>query len=159
MRTTSRRTRVLTAITAAGVALMAVIGPVAAAAPQPVTIVSHVTFNPDGPNFGDFEVTSGGGGLICDEGTLVDTRYVFGGGQSNRKLQILVLKDFQCPDGTFTVKIQVHIDFAVGETFTWAILGGTGAYGHLEGAGQGQTIPNADPNSGNTNIYTGFLIG
>jgi hypothetical protein len=140
---------------------MAVAGPAAAAAPQPVTIVSHMTFNDPGPNTGTFSVTNGGGGLICGYGTVVDTGYVFGGGQSNRKLQILVLKDFICGDGSGTihVKIQVHIDFAAGETFTWIVQGGTGVYGHLSGSGPGTTIPNADPSSGNTNIYEGFLVG
>jgi hypothetical protein len=153
-----RRARATVAALAAAMAVLAAIGPVSAAAPQPVTIVSHMDFNDPGPNTGDFEVT-GGGGLMCAAGDVVDTRYVFGGGQSDQKLQILVLKDFICPDGTIEIKIQVHIDFEVGETYTWVILGGTGAYTHLSGAGQGQTIPNADPDSGNTNIYTGFLLG
>jgi hypothetical protein len=157
--TTPRRTRRLAAVLAAGLALVAVTaGSVAAAAPQPVRITSHMTFPGDGPNYGDFSV-SGGGGLMCSSGDVVDTRYVFGGGQSNQKLQILVLKDFTCPDGTIEIKIQVHIDFAVGETFTWVVQGGTGAYGHLRGSGQGETIPNADPSTGNTNIYDGFLVG
>ncbi len=53
----------------------------------------------------------------------------------------------------------LHVDFAVGETFAWSIQGGTGAYRHLTGSGQGSTIPNDDPNCGNTNTYTGFLVG
>ena len=131
---------------------------VSAAAPQPVIMTSHMTFNPVGFNYGDFTV-AGGGGLICASGSVLDTRLVFAGFQSNQKVQILVLKDFTCPEGIIHIKIQVHIDFVTGETFTWVVLGGTGAYEHLSGSGQGTTIPNADPNSGNTNIYTGFLLG
>src|SRR4051812_47077039 len=101
MGTSTRRARGLVATLLAAAALGTLIGPVAAAATQPVTIVSHMTFNQNAPNTGDF-VAQGGGGLICANGDVVDTRYVVGGGQSQRKLQILVLKDFICPDGTLT---------------------------------------------------------
>jgi hypothetical protein len=160
MRRSDHRARGNLAALAATLVLLTMIGPAAAASPQPITIVSHMTFNDPGPNTGDFSVT-GAGGLMCASGSVVDTNYVFGGGQSNRRLQIQVLKDFICADGSGTihVKIQVHIDFAVGETFTWIVRGGTGAYGHLSGSGQGSTVPNADPNSGNTNTYVGFIVG
>ncbi|HSG85614.1 MAG TPA: hypothetical protein VLA23_04675 [Candidatus Limnocylindrales bacterium] len=155
-----RRTRRLVAVLVAGLALVAVAGPVAAAAPQAVSITSHMTFPGDGPNYGDFSV-DGGGGLMCASGRVEDTGYVFGGYQSDRKLQILVLKDFICADGSgiIHVKIQVHVVFGVGETFTWIVEGGTGPYANLHGSGQGTTIPNADPSTGNTNIYDGFLVG
>jgi hypothetical protein len=153
------RARHLAAVLVAGLAVVAVVGPVSAAAPQSVRITSHMTFPGDGPNYGDFSV-DGGGGLMCASGRVEDTAYVFGGGQSNRKLQILVLKDFICADGSGTihVKIQVHVDFAVGETYTWIVQGGTGPYATLYGSGQGTTIPNDDPSTGNTNIYDGFLV-
>lgn len=157
-RTLPRRARALVAVLVAGLALVSAIGPVAAAAPKPVVITSHMTFPGSGPNYGDFSVV-GGGGLMCASGEVNDVGYVFGGGQSERKLQILVLKDFVCGDGTIRIKIEVHVVFGVGETFTWVVLGGTGRYEHLEGSGQGETIPNADPSTGNTNIYSGFLIG
>ncbi len=160
--TIPRRRRRLAAVLVAGLALVAVAGPTAAAAgaPQPVVITSHMTFAGDGPNYGDFSV-DGGGGLMCASGRVEDTGYVFAGFQSDRKLQILVLKDFICDDGSGTihVKIQVHVDFAVGETFTWVVQGGTGPYARLRGSGQGTTIPNPDPSTGNTNIYGGSLVG
>ena len=156
----TRRARGFAAMLLAGLAIVAVAGPAAAAAPQAVRITSHMTFPGDGPNYGDFSV-AGGGGLMCASGRVEDTRYVFGGSQSDLGVQILVLKDFICGDGTGTiqVKIQVHVDFAVGETFTWVVMGGTGRYERLAGSGQGTTIPNADPSTGNTNIYDGFLVG
>jgi hypothetical protein len=142
----------------AGLALMAVAGPVAAAAPQPVSITSHVTFPGDGPNYGDLSV-AGGGGLMCASGRVEDTGYLWAGYQSDRKLQIRVTKDFICPDGIIHVVIQVHVVFGVGETFTWIVQGGTGPYASLRGSGQGSTIPNADPSTGNTDIYEGSLVG
>jgi opacity protein-like surface antigen len=154
------RRRASLALAFAAIAVVALAGTTAAAATQPVRIVSHMTFPGDGPNYGDFAV-EGGGDLICAGGDVQDTRYVFGGFQSDLKVQILVLKDFVCGDGSgiIHVKIQVHSVMGVGETFTWVVMGGTGPYAHLSGSGGGETIPNADPTTGNTNIYTGFLVG
>ena len=50
MRTPTRNSRFVAAILGAALALIAVAGPVAAGSTQQVTIVSHVTFNPDGTN-------------------------------------------------------------------------------------------------------------
>jgi hypothetical protein len=154
----SRRARLSLALAFAAIAAMAAAGMASANGAQPVRIVSHMVFPGDAPNYGDFTV-EGGGGLLCSSGDVQDTDYLFSGYQSGFKLQILVLKDFICDDGVIHVKIQVHSVMGVGETFTWVILGGTGAYAHLGGAGQGETIPNADPSTGNTNIYTGILVG
>jgi hypothetical protein len=148
-------------------ALVVVTGPVAAASPQSVTITSHVTFNPDGPNSGDFSVSGAAadGGLICAGGTFVDTGIAFAGYQSDRGgrsvVQLQVRKVFTCADGsgTFFVKMQIQADFATGlETFTWVAQGGTGDYGKLRGSGSGSTVRDDDGN-GNTNTFTGFLIG
>lgn len=155
----ARRARRLVSVLVAASAVVALAGPAAAAVPQPVRITSHMTFPGDGPNVGDFSV-DGGGGLMCAVGRVEDTDYVFGGFPSGRKGQIQVRKAFICADGsgTINIKIQVHIDLAAGETFTWIVQGGTGPYTHLQGSGQGTTIPNADPSTGNTNIYDGFVV-
>jgi len=163
MRTSDRRARALVSVLAATLTLMTVITPAAAAVPQDVAIVSPMTFNDPGPNTGTF-TTSGNAtesGLICPSGTVVDTRYVVGGFQSGHKVQILVLKDFTCDDdsGTFLVKIQVHAAFDGTESFTWVVQGGTDAYEHLRGSGDGSTVGNPDPSTGNTNYYVGFVIG
>jgi hypothetical protein len=162
MRTTDRRARPIVAVLAAIAAVMALVGPVAAGSPQHVTIVSHVTFNPDGPNYGDF-VTSGNatdGGLICSSGTFVDTGIRFAGYQSGRgTVQLQVDKAFTCGDGSgmFFIKIQIQANFDTGiESFSWVVQGGTGDYGSLHGSGSGSTVPN--PPTGNINTYDGFLL-
>jgi hypothetical protein len=156
------RARPIVAVLAAILAVMAIAAPVAAASPQQVMIVSHVTFNPDGPNYGDF-VTSGNAtdsGLICSSGTFVDTGLRFAGFQSGRgTVQLQVDKAFTCDDGsgTFFIKIQIQANFNTGiESFSWVVQGGTGGYGSLRGSGSGSTVPN--PPTGNINTYDGFLL-
>jgi hypothetical protein len=155
----------MTAVTALAAALaVGTAAPVAAAPPSAVTIVSHMNFNPDGFNFGTFTASGPAvdDGLICASGTVDDTRLIFAGGQSNRGAQIPVRKTFTCDDasGQIFVKIQVHLDFATStETFSWVILGGTGDYADLNGSGQGTTVSDgSDPQTGNFNTYTGFLV-
>ena len=166
MRTSNRRPRALLVVLGAALALMTVVAPVGAATPQQVNIVSHMTFPGNAPNYGTFEATGSAveNGLICERGTVLDTKYVVGGWQSGRAVQILVRKQFTCTDengipdgsGTFVVKIQVHAAFDGTETFSWIVQGGTGAYEDLRGAGNGVTV---DPTpTGNTNIYDGFLV-
>jgi hypothetical protein len=167
MRPATRRARAILWVLAASMALVIVAGPAAAASPQPVTIVSHVTFNPDGPNSGDFAITgmAADSKVICARGTFVDTGIHFAGYQSDRGgrsvVQLQVDKTFTCGDrsGTFFVKMQIQADFNTGfETFTWVVQGGTGDYGSLRGSGSGSTVPDDDRN-GNTNTFTGFLVG
>ena len=158
----SRRTHAIVAMLAAILALTAIAGPVGAASPQSVTIVSHVTFNPDGPNYGDFVATGNAvdSDVICPSGTFVDIGLRFAGYQSNRGIvQLQVVKEFTCNDGTgtFVVKLQIQANFDTGiESFTWVVLGGTGAYGSLHGSGSGSTVPNAP--IGNINTYSGILV-
>ena len=91
---------------------------------------------------------------------MLDTGILLAGGQSNRGLQIPVRKTFTCPDGELFIKIQVHLDFATAtETFSWVVLGGTGAYAGVRGSGSGTTVSDgSDPQTGNINTYTGFLL-
>ena len=165
MRTSDRRARALVAMLAATIAVITVVAPVAAAAPQQVEIVSHMNFNPDGFNFGTFEASGAAvdDGTICASGTVDDTGIIFVGFQSGRGAQIPVRKTFTCDDGsgTFFVKIQVHLDFASStESFTWVVLGGTGDHSHLRGSGDGSTVSDgSDPQTGNFNTYVGFMIG
>jgi hypothetical protein len=165
MRTSDRRARALVAVLAANIAVIALIAPVAAAAPQQVEIVSHMNFNPDGFNFGTFEASGVAvdDGTICASGTVDDTRIIFAGFQSGRGAQIPVRKTFTCADGsgTFFVKIQVHLDFESStESFSWVVLGGTGDYSQLRGSGDGSTVSDgSDPQTGNFNNYVGFMIG
>ena len=152
MRTTDRGARATVAVLAAALALMTVIGPVAAAGPpQPVTIVSPITNVSDGYNYGSFTAT--GSGFICGSGDVLDTRYVWTPSWRDPSgVQLLVDKTFTCPDGLIFFRLKVH-GVSVSETFNWVILGGTGAYAGLHGEGQGTTDNEETP----TNTYTGFL--
>jgi hypothetical protein len=167
MRPATRRARATLGLLAAALALVVVAGPATAASPQSVGIVSHVTFNQNGPNDGDFATTgqAADSGLICEAGTFVDTDIRFAGYQSDRAgrsvVQLQVDKTFTCDDGsgTFFVKLQIQADFATGlETFRWVLTGGTGDYESLRGSGSGSTVRDADGN-GNTNVYLGFAVG
>jgi hypothetical protein len=136
---------------------------VAAAPPSAVTITSPMHFNDNDFNTGTFtaEGPAVDDGLICASGTVNDTRLIFAGFQSGRGAQIPVRKTFTCDGGDqFFVKIQVHLDFETStETFSWVILGGTGAYESLRGSGSGTTISDgSDPQTGNINAYTGFVL-
>jgi hypothetical protein len=167
MRPATRHRRLLLGILSASMALVGVAAPVAAAPPAQVTIVSHVTFNPGGPNFGTFSAAGRAvdDGVICASGTFVDTGIRFAGYQSDRAgrtvVQLQVAKTFTCAGGTgsFFVKMQIQADFETGlETFTWVIQGGTGDLRRLSGSGSGSTVRDADGN-GNTNTYIGFVLG
>jgi hypothetical protein len=144
----------------AGALTISVAWPVAASAPEAVTIVSDVTFVEGGPNIGSF-TTSGeaaDAGTICPAGSFVDTGIRFAGGQADRGIvQLQVYKTFTCDDdsGTFDVKMQIQANFDTGiETFSWVVTGGTGEYASLHGSGLGSTVPRP---GGNTNTYVGMV--
>jgi hypothetical protein len=163
MRNPNAGARALVALVAASMAVMIVIGPVAAVPAGHVHIVSQVTFDPTG-NYGTFEASGGAvdDGLVCATGSFVDTGLGFHGFQSGSRVQILVLKTFTCPGaGTFFVKMQITASFDGTESFAWVIQGGTDAYANLRGGGDGSTVPVFDPQTGdetgNVNTYDGVL--
>ena len=144
----------------AGALTISVAWPVAAGAPEAVTIVSDVTFVEGGPNIGSF-TTSGDAadsGAICPAGSFEDTGIRFAGGQARTGIvQLQVFKTFTCDDGsrTFDVKMQIQANFDTGiETFTWVVIGGSGDDASLHGAGTGSTVPRP---GGNTNTYVGMV--
>ena len=158
-----RPSRVIVMALTATLAAVAAAAPVSAAAPMGVEIVSPMTFAPPGEfNFGTFEASGPAvdEGLICESGDVNDTGIILAGGQSRvGKLQIPVYKTFTCPDGELFIRIQVHLDLETfTETFRWVVLGGTGAYANVRGSGSGFSF-SEDPNVGNVNVYSGFLIG
>jgi len=150
-------------IVATTLALIAAAAPASAAAPKAVEIVSPMTFAPPGEfNFGTFEASGPAveEGLICDSGEVNDTGIILAGEQSRvGKIQIPVWKTFSCPDGELYIRIQVHLDLETfTETFSWVVLGGTGAYANVHGGGDGFSFSD-NPDVGNVNVYSGFLIG
>jgi hypothetical protein len=159
-----RRLVVLTALMSALLLVVAAAGAASGGTPAlGVTIVSHVTFNPDGPNFGDFSASGPAvdAGAMCAAGTFVDTGIKFAGYQSaTAHVQLQVTKDFTCDNGsgTFAVKLQINADINTGyESFAWVASGTSGDLASLQGAGTGSTVPNRP--IGNTNTYVGMITG
>lgn len=113
---------------------------------QPVVITSLMVISVPGPNSGTFDVTApaDGSGIVCPHGAVVDLVAIdaeaFGNGEL---VDFTVPKQFSCDDasGTFVVELEIHIEpVSRAESFTWRILRGTGAYSHLQGAGDGTTV-------------------
>jgi hypothetical protein len=160
MRSKAHRASRLAAVLVATVALVALAAPVTAASPQPVTIVSNVTFNPDGPNYGDFSASGPAvdSGTICAAGTFVDTALSFAGYQGRPgHIQIGVAKEFTCDGGgTFAIRLRINADSNTGiESFSWVASGEPGPYATLRGTGLGSTVPTE---TGNINTYQGFFL-
>jgi len=153
----NRRWSVLSAAVGATLVLTAIAAPVGAATPQQVSIV---TVNDKTTGTGTFQATGAAAdsGVVCAQGTVVDTDHVFGGYESGRKVQVQARKEFTCADGsgTFFVKIQIHAVFGGDEPFSWVVQGGTGDYEGLGGAGDGVTSDNTATD--NVNTYSGFLV-
>ena len=163
MRTSTHRARAIVAVLAASLALVTVVGPATTATPQLVTtnpqwvtIVSNMTQigYPAGYNSGTF--STGGSGLICQSGTVLDTRYVNGPTPPNGGSELLVDKTFTCLKGASgTIFFELFVrGYTGGETFAWVIQGGTGAYARLSGLGVGSTTPIV---GGVRNTYTGYI--
>lgn len=162
MASTRRRARMTSAAVAAALAILIVAAPVAAGTPpQAVEITSVMQIGGDF-NVGDFEQTPGSD-LICDEGVVTDTRYVWGasrgrGGNPNG-LNLQVDKTFHCGDGLIFMRLQI-MGVLADETFVWTILGGTGAYAAVRGQGDGWTdTSDFESCSCVTNYYSGHLVG
>ena len=85
MRTNGPWSRAIVLVLAAGLVALAAASPTAAATPTAVEIVSHMDFNQEGGfDTGDFEASGPAvdQGLICEFGTVEDTRLIFAGFQS-----------------------------------------------------------------------------
>jgi hypothetical protein len=140
MQISNRRPRPLIAVIAAAMALMTVIAPVGAAgSAKPVDMTITAYFDRD-PFSGPFVAASD---LICPSGTAEDDpdSFVGGGFPSGQVIQIQLTKVLTCDDGSGTIIVAstFHVDLTSGETSTWHIAGGTGAYGRLRGSGKGVT--------------------
>jgi hypothetical protein len=149
MRTSDRRHRALVALLGATLALMTIIGPVGAAgSAKPVSMTITAYFDRD-PFSGPFTAT---GAQICPSGTAEDIPDSFVGGawSSGQVIQIQLTKLLTCDDGSGTILLAspFHVALASGETSTWHIAGGTGAYANLHGSGTGVTENRLDPHHG-----------
>jgi hypothetical protein len=162
-RSAIRRSAGIVAIVGATLLLTTGIAPVSAATSQSVSIDVNTYFDDTGPH-GDFTASgiASEAGLICASGRQHDTSDDFAGYESQRVLQIQNHKTFVCDDGSGTIllKLQIHIVFAAGESFTWVVEGGTGAYASLGGAGTAYTLNRTTPDGDeyHESFLTGLLV-
>ena len=97
----------------------------------------------------DFTVTGPAvdAGVVCPNGQANDVFQKASGFQSGVGVNFLVVKEFVCADGSgsFTVKLQVRLDFRAGtDNFNWVILGGSDDYVRLHGSGSGVGVDAAE---------------
>lgn len=111
---------------------------------------------------GDVDVLSGPfttTGPLCPTGTAETTsRTVLSSGDGY--LNLYVTKHLTCDDGsgTFDLGLVVHLTFApFKDNFVWAVIGGTGSYEHLRGAGTGTGSLQEDGSLIDT--YSGLVVG
>jgi hypothetical protein len=130
--------------------------PVEAARPQPITITTHIVFDPFPPT-GTFTATD----PICPSGTFEDE--FIGGSGGVTAYALTVRKHFTCDDGSGTFTIQFHPQFnpqnplTFDESGPWAVVGkGTGAYATLRGHGDFGVIFNQTAPEG-TETFMGFM--
>lgn len=134
------------AVVAAALFLVMPVATVEAMPPLDVSFEVQTTFIDGGPLSGGPFTASGpavDAGLVCAAGDTIDNDLPQAAGyQSERGANLLIVKHFSCTDesGDFWIKLQVRID-ARGDSFTWAIVDGTGAHERLRGTGSGLGVP------------------
>jgi len=105
--------------------------PALAGAAEPVSIVSDSSFA------GSSTFTASGGGL-CASGTASDDGARITGADRAAALTFHLVKTFTCADGSgsFSLQIQARVQPCdPSDAGTWAVVGGTGRYAGLRGAG------------------------
>lgn len=141
------------------------IGTAGATPPEQVTFEGPAYFA--GPDAGTGFFTATGpavdSGTMCPGGTVMDiyTKAAPNNGQSPNGVNLQIVKDFTCDNGTgtFSVKLQVRITYF--PTFNWVVVDGTGDYENLKGNGDGFgafPIFNGEPDPiGVLDVYEGIL--
>jgi hypothetical protein len=140
--------------TAAVLGLLGVLAvvPAANAAPAVSVIEIHVVF--DGP-----EIFTASGGVVCANGEAVtDPVFAAGfGAQGRGSGSFHLIKTLTCDDGSGTFLMLVNAATAPSSPGTlggFAIVGGTGDYTGLRGAG---TLVGTNTDDGIDDVYTGRL--
>lgn len=115
-----------------------------AAAPLGVKIDIQTTFGE--PSYGPFVATGPAvdAGLVCGEGDTGDIAVKAAGGQAHGRLNLQVLKQFTCSDGSgsFVLKFQLRVDDRLGRaSSSWNVESGTDAYESLKGNGTAYGLP------------------
>lgn len=129
---------------AAMLALVVPLGTVSATPPADVMFVVDTAIPEEpGPSGGPFVATGPAvdDGVMCSSGDTIDVFGKMSGYQSGRGINVLVVKEFTCDDGSgsFLVKLQVRID-GRGNSFVWTVMGGMGDYATLHGSGSGYGV-------------------
>jgi hypothetical protein len=140
--------------TAMAIGLLGVLAaaPAVSAAP-PVTVIEiHVVF-------GGAETFSASGGVVCDSGVAVtDPVFSAGFGAQGRGVGTFhLIKTLTCDDGSGTFQILVNAATArtsPGTVGGFAVVGGTGDYANLNGAG---SLVGTNTAVGIDDVYTGRL--
>jgi hypothetical protein len=113
--------------------------------PQDVVIEALISVPDEDMPIGTFTAT----GPLCSSGQTADLLVRSAGSESGRRLNLLVVRGFSCDDGsgTFLLLVRVHaeLDPDTGVYVhpipkRWSVLGGTGAYAGLKGAGSGEGV-------------------
>ncbi len=119
--------------------MVAMVLPAGAAPPSEVNIVVETTFGAPSPFVASGPAVDDG--LICASGIVIDD-FSSVTGLSRTGFNFHGIKHFTCDDGTgeFFVNLNARIHFRKGTTFNWNVIGGTGDYENLHGAGSGDGI-------------------
>ena len=135
---------------AALIAMLALAPAAAATPPPPGAITGEATLEPDA-----VDPVAATGGVVCAAGSVSTPFAKLVGFQSDTHAQILIVKHFVCPDGTFDLLLRVTLDFATGDTVgSWSVLGGSGAYAGLHGSGK---LTGDGGETSILDVYTGKL--
>lgn len=137
---------------ALGLLATLLVAPTASAAP-PVTVITIDV------NFTTGETFTATGGVVCDSGIAVtDPVFAAGGGRQGRGvLSFHLIKTLTCDDGSGSFMIRVDAATAPTSPGTiggFAVVGGTGDYSGLHGAG---ALVGTNRPSGILDVYTGRL--
>ncbi len=138
---------------ALGMLLVLLVAPMASAAAPPTTVLTIDV------QFESGETFTATGGVICDSGTAVtDPVFVAGFGRMGRGVGTFhLIKTLTCDDGSGTFQILVNAATAPSSPGTlggFAVVGGTGDYAGLRGAG---SLVGTGTDGGITDVYTGTL--
>lgn len=136
-----------------GLLLALLAAPVANAATPPTTVLTiDIVFDVS-------ETFTATGGVICDSGTAVtDPVFVAGFGRMGRgQGSFHLIKTLTCDDGSGTFQILVNAATSPSSPGTlggFAVVGGTGDYAGLRGAG---SLVGTGTDTGIIDVYTGML--
>lgn len=136
-----------------GLLLTLLVAPTASAAAPPTTVLTiDIVFDVS-------EEFTASGGVICESGTAETDLHGFtgGGAQGRGVVTYHLVKTLTCDDGSGTFQILVNASTAPSSPGTlggFAVIGGTGDYAGLRGAG---SLVGTNQDGGIIDVYAGNL--